>query len=145
MSVQPPSADGAPAALSSTPRPCVPRQARKTILGLPSGCTRATCDLREGAQRHCAMGGRGAPRLTQSSLAVGVVGVAYVNRQRLAQNRSTVLPPFNTHNLVHEPKEVLNRAARVFGMSGYMLGERLLLCLLLPRLGLGLVVAFVDG
>jgi hypothetical protein len=28
----------------------------KTILGLPSGCTRATCDLREGAQRHCAMG-----------------------------------------------------------------------------------------
>jgi hypothetical protein len=45
---------------------------------------------------------------------------------------------------VNYPKEVLNRAARVFGMSGYMLGERLLLRLLLPCLGLGLVVAFVD-
>src|SRR5215813_14742590 len=58
---------------------------------------------------------------------IGVVGVAYVDRQRLAQNSSTVLPPFNMHNLAHYPTEVLNRAARIFGVGGYMLGERLLL------------------
>jgi hypothetical protein len=64
MSVHLPSADWAPAALSSTPRgrPYV----RFAGWGL----------------RLARMGGRGAPRLTQSSLAVGVVGVAYVDRQR---------------------------------------------------------------
>src|SRR6516164_8472221 len=43
-----------------------------------------------------------------------------------------------------EPNEVPDREARIFGMSGYMLGKRPLLRLPRPRLGLGLVVAFVD-
>src|SRR5262249_8617850 len=40
--------------------------------------------------------------------------------------------------------EAPDREARIFGMSGYMLGKRPLLRLPRPRLGLGLVVAFVD-
>jgi hypothetical protein len=36
------------------------------------------------------------------------------------------------------PIEILNRATRVFGVGGYMLGERLLHCL-------GLVVSVVDN
>ena len=54
----------------------------------------------------------------------------------LAQSfRGTSIRP--TYDRLHYPIEVLNRAARVFGVGGYMLGERLLL-------GLGLVVVFVD-
>src|SRR5262249_7355214 len=70
---------------------------------------------------------------------IGVVGVAYVDRQRLAQNSRTVLPPFNIHNLEHVPTKDPNHTARIFVVGGYMLGERLLL--LRRRHGF---VAFVD-
>ena len=41
------------------------------------------------------------------------------------------------HDYPHYPLEVLNRAARIFGVGGYMLGERLLL-------RRGLVVSLVN-
>src|SRR6516164_8743842 len=41
------------------------------------------------------------------------------------------------HDFMHYPIEVLNRAARIFGAGGYMLGERLLL-------RRGLVVSLVN-
>jgi hypothetical protein len=41
------------------------------------------------------------------------------------------------HDFPHYPVEVLNRAARIFGVGGYMLGQRLLL-------RRGLVVSLVD-
>jgi hypothetical protein len=44
----------------------------------------------------------------------------------------------------YDPRDIFDCDARIFGVSGDMLGERLLLCLLRPRLGLGLVGAFMD-
>src|SRR5919197_3742706 len=45
------------------------------------------------------------------------------------------LLPFTTfHNLAHDPKEVPNREAGMFGVGGYMLGQRLLLRLERPLL-----------
>jgi hypothetical protein len=42
------------------------------------------------------------------------------------------------HDGIHDPIEIIDGAARVFGVGGYMLGERLLHCL-------GLVVSVVDN
>src|SRR5258708_5962024 len=67
--------------------------------------------------------------LGDSSVLIGVLSGEFVLKKLL---RKLLRLP---HDFPHYPSEVLNRAARIFGVGGYMLGERLLL-------RRGLVVAF---
>src|SRR5262249_1390195 len=69
--------------------------------------------------------------LGDSSVLIGVLSGEFVLKKLL---RKLLRLP---HDFPHYPSEVLNRAARIFGVGGYMLGDRLL-----HRRGL--VVAFVD-
>ena len=69
--------------------------------------------------------------LGDSSVLIGVLSGEFVLKKLL---RKLLRLP---HDFPHYPSEVLNRAARIFGVGGYMLGDRLV-----HRRGL--VVAFVD-
>src|SRR5437667_195860 len=76
--------------------------------------------------------GRGAP--LAAAIAVGLVVPLVQRRQVFAfgvdrgENRAAVFqPPLWGNDLANYPSEVLNRATRVFGVNGYMLGDHLLL------------------
>src|SRR5215831_4166186 len=69
-------------------------------------------------------------------------GSAGAARHRLdggkIMSKPTSAPSGPSDDRLQYPVEVLNRAARVFGVGGYMLGEHLLL-------RLGLIVSLVDN